>query len=625
MRQEAGNALGPRGTPSVGGVVADTGDIWNEEAASLFSTNESPWWVYVLLALLVGAGLYLVRRSELHRLQLRNRLEIERIERERLKELDEAKSRFFANISHEFRTPVTLVLGQIESVLSQMTGAATAESIEPKLRMAARNARQLEQLINELLDLSKLEAGRMELSTVRADIIPLLRGVVASFLSAAEEEEIDLGLYCREESIVVRFDPDNIARVMTNLLSNALKYTPAGGSVTVRAAVRGEPPAAADVGFADIDRLLEITIADTGIGIPADRLPHIFDRFYQADPSPSREYPGTGIGLALARELVELHGGTISVTSQVGDGSEFVVLLPLSDVDKVVTPDTDAQPSGEPLVSLVPESVFGLAGDGRVAETDAPELDRDLVLIVEDHADLRSYLREQLDGEYRIVEAANGEGGIEAAVCAIPDLIVADVMMPGLDGYEMSRVLRGDERTSHIPIILLTARASMESKLEGLEAGVDDYLIKPFHPPELRARVRNLIAQRRRLRERFSRATVLRPSEVAATPVDQRFMERLLASVEERMRDPSLTVEAIAAGMSMSVSQLNRKLRALVDQPAARLVRTIRLQRAADLLQQGAGNISQVAAQVGFKDSAHFARSFKKQFGCSPTDYRSQS
>jgi signal transduction histidine kinase len=624
-RQRATHAGLPLGDYVVRGNAAKAGVALSEDAASLSSTIVSAWWLYILLGSFAGAGLYLVRRSELKRVQLRNRLEIERIERERLKELDEAKSRFYANISHELRTPLTLVQGQIESVLSQMRGAAAPESVERKLRMAARNARQLQQLINELLDLSKLEAGRMELNAVRADVVPLLKGVVASFHSAAEEEELDLSFCCSAGSVVLRFDPDKIERVMTNLLSNALKFTPAGGSVTVRAAVRDEPAETANAKAADADRSFEITVADTGIGITADRLPYVFDRFYQAGPPLSREHISTGIGLALARELVELHGGTISVTSQAGVGSEFVVLLPLAGADEIVVPSAD-QPTAAPFLSRIQEPVAELTSpDSPPGESDGPDVGRDLVLIVEDNADLRSYLREQLEGEYKIVEAVNGEEGIEVAMCAIPDLIVADVMMPGIDGYEMSRVLRGDERTSHVPIILLTARASMESRLEGLDAGVDDYVTKPFHPPELRARVRNLIAQRRRLREQVLQATVLRPSEVTATPVDQRFLERLLAFVEERIRDPSFTVEELAAEVSMSVSQLNRKLRALVGQPAARLVRSIRLQRAADLLQHGSWNISQIAVQVGFRDSSHFARSFKKQFGRSPTDYKLQS
>lgn len=589
--------------------------IWNQEGAALRFTITPPWWktwwAYLLYSSLLTVLLLAARRYELNRARLTERLRLEQMEAEKLREVDQMKSRFFANISHEFRTPLTLILGQIDSVLASISDRQN----QGKLEVASRNARRLQRLINQLLDLSKLEAGSMALRAARANIISFLKNLTASFEHLAAQKGITLQFHSTHDGITLNYDAEKIEKVFYNLLSNAVKFTPPGGCVRLECKLgRSDSKTSAS----HKPQAAIIIVRDTGIGIAAEHLPHVFDRFYQADGS--HQYEGTGIGLALAKELVELHGGEISVASEVGKGSEFVVKLPLRSV------------TGEQSVVVSEAKIEerGLRRDDRAISDEQPATsneqpatsNQELILLVEDNADIRTYVSEQLQSGYRVLFAAEGEEGLAKAQETIPDLIITDVMMPNLNGYDMSRMLKNDERTSHIPIIMLTAKAALDDKLAGLETGVDDYLHKPFSAKELLARVRNLISLRRQLRQRFSTATIIKPAEVAATSADQSFLQRVLAAIEAHLGDEHFGVEELAMAVSMSSSQINRKLGALVDQPASQLIRSMRLQRAADLLKQNAGTVAEIAYQAGFSDHAHFARSFKKQFGCAPSEFR---
>jgi DNA-binding response OmpR family regulator len=445
------------------------------------------------------------------------------------------------------------------------------------------------------------------------------------------------------ENIPVVFDPDKMEKVFYNLISNALKFTSAQGeikvSITVRHAVhlrrmisasstKWEIPIPIPIKSGRDDNtkdFVEIRIKDTGIGIRADRLSHIFDRFYQVDSSSTREQEGTGIGLALTKELVGLHKGRIIVESKEGEGTEFIINLPIGDFKN----------EKEKLIELpVDESSYeksldeGTISDSELIPTTDIQLpiskiQQEIILIVEDNSDVRGYIREQLENDYNVIEACNGEQGILSAQNEIPDLIITDVMMPKMDGYKFSKAIRSDEKTSHIPIIMLTAKAGLDDKIEGLETGVDAYLTKPFSAKELRVRVKNLIYQHQQLRKRFSKVTVLKPSEVSSVSVDQTFLEKTIMIIETQLVDEKFSVEKLADQMNMSVSQLNRKLNALVDQPPGQLIRSFRLQRAADLLKQNAGSVAEICYKVGFNDQAYFSRAFKKQFGVSPSEYKS--
>ena len=696
--------------------------IWNEQGASIRIVITPPWWrtiwAYLGYALIAGFVFYSARRYDMNRVRTKHQLELEHVEGEKLREVDQMKSRFFANISHEFRTPLTLILGPINkwrellanmgtiqrhpertlsersepkgeskdvlsrehaSTLSQLESVGTALSmtrivgeLPTDLGMMERNAQRLLRLINQLLDLSKLEGGAMKLHASRGNIVPFVKGLASSFESSAGMRSISVTIDAEPETIEAYFDKDKLEKILTNLLSNAFKFTAEGGRVSVsitrhpertlseRSESKGESkdvqseahdtlrlrPARKAGGTAlrvTNEGYAEITITDTGIGIPADERPRVFDRFYQVDSSQTREHEGSGIGLALTKELVELHHGSISVSSEVGKGTEFTVQLPLGREhlkDQEIVEGEEQQPTPESLRiplerdeaishpdQIVPPSRIphenGILDSGTSSLESAPRNDAfPLVLVVEDNADVRAYMKEYLISCYDVQEAHDGAEGIEKAKETIPDLIISDVMMPKKDGYELCKALKLDEKTSHIPIILLTAKAGTENKIEGLETGADDYLTKPFDAKELLVRVKNLIDLRRKLRERFSVGQVLKPGDIAVTSIDDAFLQKAMSVVEQRMGDEEFGVEQMRNELGMSRTQLHRKLTALTNQSAGDFIRYMRLQRAKDLLMQNAGTVSEIAYQVGFNSVAYFTKCFREQFGVVPSEVR---
>lgn len=606
--------------------------VWNEDGVSMRITITPPpwqtWWAYMLYAIFVVGALYGIRRYELNRIRLKNQLKLEHMEAEKLKELDHLKSRFFANISHEFRTPLTLILGPIEHAISKISNKAT----KSQLRTAFHNAHRLLRLINQLLDLSKLEAGGSELKARCRNLIPFLKGVVFTFESLANKKQITLDFTTDYPHLNVYFDAEKLEEVFYNLLSNAIKFTPDGGTVSVTVDNAPIPPRGGTWG--GVSGFIQITVSDTGIGIPADRLPHIFDRFYQATEMEKatgtlqdRAYQtGTGIGLALARELVELHYGDIAVNSEEGKGTQFIVTLPLGKdhLKEGEIADEFEKSHLEGEKSVLPPTVEAHpASEARIPITSTDSIeDREILLIVEDNPDVRAYIRQHLETNYTIIEAADGADGFEKAADAIPDVMISDIMMPEMDGYELCHALKNDQRTSHIPVILLTAKAGEQNKLHGLKTGADDYLTKPFSSRELSLRVKNLIEQRRKLRERYSREVILKPAEIAITSMDEQFLNRVKEVVEEYLGDEDFTVEELGHEVGMSRVQLHRKLRALTNQSASQFILSMRLQRAVDLMKRDAGTLAEIAYSVGFNTPNYFAKCFRKQFGCAPSEYR---
>ncbi len=593
--------------------------VWNEEGTSLQITITPPWWktkwAYALYVLLVTSLLYGSRRYELSRMRLKNQLKLEQVEAEKMKELDHLKSRFFANISHEFRTPLTLILGPLE----QLHAEQFKGNLKEVYAMMLRNGQRLLRLINQLLDLARLEAGRMSLQARPENIVSFIKGLVLSFASAAERKRIALSISAEEENIVVYFDRDKLEKIVSNLLSNALKFTPEGGRVSIQLSVTSEqsPPKQLIT-----DDWLLITIKDTGPGIPADQLDKVFDRFYQVDASHTREHEGTGIGLALTKELVELHHGEILVESEAGRGTRFILRLPLG--KEHLRPEEVAgdQARGKEQGAIERDFDFPSIRPSTDPSIQEPATsDETIVLIVEDNRDVRQYIRQYLEPAFKVIEAVDGMDGVQKALDLIPDLIISDVMMPKRDGNELCSILKTDEKTSHVPIIMLTAKADSESKVHGLETGADDYLIKPFDSKELLARVHNLIKQRRQLRERFSREIVLKPQDIAITPKDEVFLNKVKAVVEKHLDDENFEVEEWGREVGMSRSQLHRKLRALTDQTPSQFIRSMRLARAVELLKQDAGTVAEIAYQVGFGSQAYFTKCFHEQFGCSPKEY----
>jgi DNA-binding response OmpR family regulator len=482
--------------------------------------------------------------------------------------------------------------------------------------MVHRNAGRLLNLVNQLLDISKIDGSKMKLELVQDDIMKYIRAIAGSFCSLAESKRIHFTMHFSTEAKKTMFDPDKLEKIATNLLSNAFRFTPEAGEIIFTAGYK-------ECHDPLVKCCLEFTVKDNGPGIPDGSLEKIFDRFYQVDESMKKEVGGTGIGLSLSREMARLMYGDIIVASKPGEGSTFTVTLPLGKehlkesefilLEKV--------PETEGFISALRDIPDEVMPDREVKVSDG----KPVILIVEDNLDIRTQLSDNLSHQYFIEEAIDGLAGLKQAIRIIPDLIITDLMMPGMDGIEMCEKLKNDERTSHIPIIMLTARAALEDKITGYQTGADDYIPKPFQMAELKVRVANLIAQRRKLRERFSREVTLQPHDISITPPDEKFLNRAIEIVEKHMNDENFGIPQFREEMIMTRSTLFRKLQALTNQSPGDFIRTIRLKRAANLLRQNFGNISEVCYEVGYNNLTSFNRSFRKLYGISPAEYKKQN
>ena len=587
--------------------------VWNEACASVAIIISPPWWkspwAYGFYVLLLVSLLYTAWRMQLRRVRVRHEFEMSKFEAAKLHEVDELKSRFFANISHEFRTPLTLIMGPVK----RMQDASDDPQEKEELGLVHKNATRLLELVNQLLDLSRLESGSMKLQAAPEDVIPLLRGLLQSFCSYAERKKVSMAFASSAESIIVYIDRDKFEKIVINILANAFKFTPEGGRV--------EMSVGQDL------RHVSIRISDTGIGIPAEKIPKIFDRFYQVDGSHTREQEGTGIGLSLTRELVELHKGAITVESEEGRGSAFTVRLPLGKAHLLPEEicELEKEQKEEQKETGLGLAAFAKATDetatGEVPKVFFKEAGKPVLLIVEDNADVRQYIRHDLTGEYNILEGVDGVDGWHQSLSQMPDIIISDIMMPKMDGFALCEKLKNDERTSHIPIILLTAKATSEDKIEGFQTGADDYIMKPFEPAELQARLRNLLEQRKRLHEHFRKHGLFEIKEQKITSVDQKFLEKVLAVITEQMSEPSFGVEALTEQMAVSRSLLLKKVAALTGEAPVDLIKRTRLNKAAKLIEAGFGNAFQVALEVGFSSPSYFTKCFRKQFGVTPSEY----
>ncbi|MGB3587666.1 MAG: ATP-binding protein, partial [Tunicatimonas sp.] len=513
-------------------------------------------------------------------------------EAEQIKAMDLMKSRFFANISHEFRTPLHLILGPLRGHQD--------EPIPPhELGMMQRNAHRLLRLVNQLMDLSKLEVGELRLEYQQADVFEFLRAIADSFIPLAQEKPITFQVDIPIRPAPLKFDPDKLEKIVYNLLSNAIKFTPPDGTVSFHASI-------------DSEHQLRLSVSDTGLGIPNHLQDKIFDRFYQVDGSNTRAFEGTGIGLSLVKELTDLHGGSITLDSANRQGTTFVVLLPLLAAEGDWVEDLSV-PKGIVLQPIDKE-------EDQLSEVSSSE-GLPQLLLVEDTPDLRRYILHHLSGQYQIQEAVHGKEGWETAIEQVPDIIITDVMMPEMDGVELTHRLKNDERTSHIPIVMLTARDDTATKRAGFQTGADQYLTKPFDIAELHDRLQSLLKQRNRLREKYGREVTLRPSDVTVNDHDATFLEKCLRTVEENLSESEFGVEQMQREIGMSRMQLHRKLKALTNQSTTEFIRDVRLQKAAQMLEQNGVQVAEVAYEVGFNHLSYFAKSFKEKFGLSPSEF----
>jgi len=595
--------------------------IWNEAGTSIRLIITPPlwktWWAYVIYIIIIGSAVAGIIRFEIKQVRLKNQLQLEHMEAVKLQELDQMKSHFFANISHEFRTPLTLIKGPMEDIRLKRYGPIS-RPVRKQLDMSLKNVDRLQRLIDELLDLSRLEAGKLTLQASYGDLSAFIRRIVDSFSIASRKRSIKLNLNADTQVIELYFDHNKLKKVMNNLLINAIKFTPDGGTITVSVQDLAQNYEERGTGS-----FVMIKVADSGIGIPPEALPRIFDRFYQVDSSATRSYEGTGIGLALVKEFVELHGGEISVESAVGTGTTFTLTLPkgtahLSE-EELISKDETAE------LEARQELVYGEELEGEeTIETDEVTLPKDAgtVLIVEDNADMRSYLREHLSPPYHVEEAGDGVEGWQKAREVLPDLIISDIMMPRMDGIELCREIRKDDILRNVPVILLTAKAGEEDRLKGLETKADDYITKPFSQEELKLRIHNLIERRKKLWEEFNRKVVAwRSEELQLDSVDKAFLEQVRNVVEAHISDNDFNVEVLARKVFFSRRQLYRRLNDLTGLTPAHFIRQIRLMRAKQLLdEQALSTVSEVARAVGFSKVEYFSLLFRNTFGQTPGD-----
>ncbi|MEP0984299.1 tetratricopeptide repeat protein [Ekhidna sp.] len=542
--------------------------------------------------ILIGAIAAIIAFGLLLFYQLNQRNKRNKLLLEKEKELDRVKSRFFANISHELRTPLTLILGPIEELKQKLRDKPS----HLYLNMMKKNASRLLNQVNQLLDLSKLDSGQLRLQVKEADIVAFINGVTMSFESLAISRGIKLTFDSDQKSILSYFDEDSIEKVIINLLSNAFKNTQESDTISVEISIL---PGKKD---------LEIKVTDTGAGISDDHQGLIFEAYYHTE---NKMQKSTGIGLALVKELVESHHGKIEVNSAIGQGSSFIITLPRGK-DHWRDPKVFVKETTQDKIQAV-EETEALSVDLEQMSADKPN-----VLVIEDNSEVRLFIKESLKQELHVMEASNGKEGVAKAEVALPNLVVTDIMMSEMDGYEVVKYLKQNEKTSHIPIIMLTAKADSESKLKGLEVEADDFISKPFERKELLSRILNLVKSREKLKERFSNSVMLKPADITISSVDQLFVEKLLALVEENIANSSFGVEELGHEMGMSRSQIHRKLQAIIGQTPSKFIRNMRLNRAMDLLKNNAGTVAEIAYMTGFTSPNYFSKCFSDQFGHSP-------
>jgi len=603
--------------------------IWNSGEIVLKIRVMPPlwksWFAYLFYILLGTTILVLLRVFTLKRERTRMRIEQERIEAQHIHEIDSLKLKFFTNISHEFRTPLTLILSPVENLIHVWKGKPE----EKNLRLIRQNARRLLLMVNQLLDFRKLEMQGFRYSPSYGDIIAFLREVVDSFADLSQQKHIELSFVTEVNILETSFDKDKLEKIMFNLLSNAFKFVQENGKVSVH--VRLVPAVHANQPANEFkEGRVVIDVIDNGIGIPAEKLHDLFTRSYNAE-TPGLSEQGNGIGLSLVNEFVRLHDGEITVKSEPGKGSTFTVSIPVREIESLS--ETEKEPS-EDNNELISKSISDArAGDLKdsmlmqaVSVDDsksdaADENGKPVILIAEDNDDLRFYLKENLQNKYQVIEAANGSDALRKIRKTVPDLIISDIMMPGLNGIDLCKKVKNDKALSHIPFILLTAKYTEEQQIEGIEAGADDYITKPFNFQILVSKIDNSVKVRKNIRQFFKSKLNIEPSAIEITSLDEQFLEKAISVVEKNIAIADFTVAELSSEMGMSRTLLYKKILALTGKSPVEFIRLLRLKRAALLLQKSQLNVSEITFRVGFKDPKYFRKHFLKEFGVLPSKF----
>ncbi|HVS95913.1 MAG TPA: response regulator, partial [Puia sp.] len=684
--------------------ASDEDGLWYDKEATLRITVLPPWWktglAYTVYILLLAASLLLARRMVLRRAKMRFALENERRETRRMHEMDLMKIRFFTNMSHELRTPLSLILAPVDKLLANGPQSDSRRQYE----MIRRNARRLLHLVNQLLDFRKMEEGELKLHLREGDVVRFVRDTALSFVDLAERKNIAFSLNEAGGPLITRFDHDKMERILFNLLSNAFKFTPENGSVTVDVhAEHTRQPHHGTIapGQRQEEALLSISITDTGIGIEPDKQQKIFQRFFQNEVPDTILNQGSGIGLSITQEFVRMHGGRLTVESKVDKGSRFTVLFPFKEAGtpaspvatggEMMTEEDDFEPvAGEdhfaagidgangsfgPNGSFAANASFGTNGShgansspgtngapganasfgtngshgansspgtngipgangshnpngsngpgaAKPARVNQAPKNAPTILIVEDNEDFRFYLKDNLRDRFKIIEASDGREGWKKVLSAHPQLVVSDISMPHMDGIQLCRKIRTDERTRQIPVILLTAMSGESIELEGLQTGATDYISKPFNFEVLLSKIRNVVEYNETVRKTWQRRVEAGPVPVEMKSPDEVFLREVLAYIEEHIGDPDLSVEALSQQFHASRSTFYKRLVLLTGKTPVEFIRHIRLQRAAELLEKSQLTVAEVAYTVGFNNPKYFTQYFKSAFDCIPSAYR---
>lgn len=587
---------------------------WSEDMTSLRIHINPPlwltWWAKLIYILITISIIYTIIHAYKKKIDLESLYTLEKKNHEQEQELNQERLRFYTNITHELRTPLTLILGPLED-MQKDTSLPTRQA--QKLSVIHQSALRLLNLINQILEFRKTETQNKKLCVCKGNIAPLIHEIGLKYKELNQKKAIDFQIQIEKEEMPLFFDKEIITIILDNLISNAIKYTEQG-KITLSL----YPTTRNGVTYT------EIKVSDTGYGISAEALPHVFDRYYQE--SGKHQASGTGIGLALVRNLVELHEGEIRVESIQNEGSTFYISLLTDNIyPNALHGDSTKQTEEEMISEAVPED----------SQNTEPETSKPILLIVEDNEDIQKYIAESFSDSFEVITGSNGEEGKQQALNRIPDIIVSDIMMPVMDGITLCRQLKEDVRTSHIPVILLTAKDSLQDKEEGYEVGADSYLTKPFSASLLRSRINNLLDSRKKLIAQFQQTgTSHNPNShldekrsiitEALSKLDNEFIEKITQLVEDNLSSEKIDITYLSDKMCMSGSTLYRKMKALTGLSTNEYIRKVKMQNAERLLLEGKYNISEIAYKIGMNSTGYFRQCFKDEFGVSPSDYLKQ-
>lgn len=603
--------------------AANSDGKWTKMPLILKITVLPPWWktdlalvFYIVLLLL---AFYLLNRMAQIRLNKKQAITLEHNMRLQEKALNEQKIQFFTNISHEFRTPLTLIMNPINDIVRD-NSLIFPERIKEKHKIIHKNTDRLYRLINELLDFRKLELNKTKVGAKELDLVDFTKNILSYFKEEAITNDIDLNLDADLMDITLWGDEKMLEKIIFNILSNAIKTTPKGGAINVDLQATDRLCVLPLVDKIKPVKVIEISISDTGAGIGEEEVKKIFERFYQAKNLNKGYYGGTGIGLEVVRNFVDLHKGKIEVESEIGKGSKFKIIFPAGKShfkeSEIVT---------EKIAQEYKNEEFTVDNSLKEKENNKKETKNGYkytLLVVEDNAELRDYLKNEIGGDYRVLTAENGKKGLEVAKESLPDIIVTDVIMPEMNGFDFCKKIKTDISTSHIPLLMLTAKAKIDDRMEGIELGADAYMVKPFDMRLLRLRLSQLITSRQLIFNKYFSLITDIPTSINTTSLDKEFIERVLNYINENIGNPNLNVELLASELNLSRSQFYRKIKALTNQTANEFLRNIRLQKAKQIIEKGNTNISEVCYKIGFSSPSYFTKCFKNYFGLLPTEVK---